>query len=157
MMSINFSHSASSTWPAVSGSCPNMYFKTVCWDVNVSWKIYNWTPLSQELDDVWWIEQSEWVFQVLPPGGITGMNERVGVRKDERNTEKIGKPLILRELSNATLQSWAWLLATVLGQLELAIDATKEAQEKNLTCEETEGFGDIHSWCYCLCTGGRMW
>lgn len=38
-----------------------------------------------------------------------------------------------------------------LRQLELAIDATREAQLKNLTYEETERFKDIYSWCYCLC------
>ena len=49
-------------------------------------KIYDWTPLSHELNNARWIERPEWVLQVLPPGGISGMNERVGVREDERNT-----------------------------------------------------------------------
>ena len=43
----------------------------------------------------------------------------------------------------------AWLLATILRQPELAIDATKEVQEKTLN-EESEGFKDIHFWFYSL-------
>ncbi|KIJ93904.1 hypothetical protein K443DRAFT_12519 [Laccaria amethystina LaAM-08-1] len=33
-----------------------------CWDVSVSQKIHEWTPLSQELDDVRWIERPKWSY-----------------------------------------------------------------------------------------------
>ena len=82
------------------------------------------------------------------------MNERevTVVREDERNEEKIGKHLrvIQWEFSTATLRSWAMLLATILKRLEIAIDKTKDARKMNLTVKETEGFQDIHRWCYCL-------
>ena len=118
--------------------------------MDVSQKIRDWTPRSRELDDVRWVERPEWACRAFSAGEIVGMNEREVVRKDESNTEEIGKPLIQWEFSTATLKSWALLLATILEQLGLAIDATKEARENNLTDKETVGLNEVHRWCYCL-------
>ena len=107
----------------------------------MSRKIYEWTPCSQELDDVRWIERPKWALQVLPPS-FDGMRERT--------IELYGRLVTQWEFSTATLRSWAWLLATILKQLELAIDSTKSAREKTLIDEETQGLKDIHSWCHRL-------
>jgi len=110
--------------------------------VSVSRKIYEWVPRSEELDHVRWIARPEWALQALPPNGIDGMRERT--------IEIYGRLVTQWEFSTATLRSWAWLLATILKQLELAIDSTKSAREKTLIDEETQGLTDIHSWCHRL-------
>ena len=114
-----------------------------CWDVSVSRKIHEWTPLSQELDDVRWIERPKWALQAFPTHGLDGMKERT--------IELYGRPVTQWEFSTATLRSWAWLLATLLKQLELAIGSTKSAREKGLIYEETRGLRNVHYWCYRLC------
>jgi hypothetical protein len=55
-----------------------------------------------------------------------------------RKIEKFGKLVTQWEFSNATLRSWSWLLAKMLKQLELAIEATKEARVNKLTDQEIE-------------------
>ena len=112
--------------------------------MTVSEKIYEWTPLSQELDDVRWIERPKWALQALPPHthGLDGMRERT--------IEIYGRLVTQWEFSTATLQSWARLLATMLEQLELAIGFTKSAREKTLIDKETWGLTNIQSWCHCL-------
>ena len=110
--------------------------------MTVSEKIYEWTPLSQELDDVRWIERPKWALLALPPNGIDGMRERM--------IEMHGRLVTQWEFSTVTLQSWAWLLATILKQLELAIGSTKSAREKTQIDEKTQGLYNIHSWCHRL-------
>jgi hypothetical protein len=68
----------------------------------------------------------------------------------ERKIEMYGRLVTQWEFSTATLRSWAGLLATILRQLELAIDSTKSALEKTLIDEETQGLKDMHSWCHRL-------
>ncbi|EDR06078.1 uncharacterized protein LACBIDRAFT_294726 [Laccaria bicolor S238N-H82] len=113
-----------------------------CWDVSVSQKIFDWTPLSQELDDVRWIERPQWALVDFPPDVLDGLRERtIGIH---------GRPVTQWEFSNATLRSWAWLLAYILQQLEFTTSWTKLAREKGETDKETRGLNDIHNWCYCL-------
>jgi hypothetical protein len=64
--------------------------------------------------------------------------------------EKSGQFVIHWEFSTTTLRSWPRLLAIILGQLELAIKATKEAREKNWREAQIRGLGDIHGWCHPL-------
>jgi hypothetical protein len=110
--------------------------------VSVSDKIYKWTPLSQELDDVRWIKPPKWALQIHPPCGYDGMKERT--------IELYGRLVTQWEFSTATLRSWAWLLATMLKQLELTIASTKSAREKTLIDEETRELRNVHNWCRCL-------
>ena len=97
--------------------------------MSVSQRIYDWTPRSQELHDVRWVKRPEWAPIVTPPHGIDGMRERT--------MEMHGRLVTQWEFSNATLQSWAWLLATILNNLELALGRTKEARERKQIDNET--------------------
>ena len=117
--------------------------------MSVSQRLFDWTPSNQELANVRWIDEPKWALRAVPAGGIPGMNKRE-VREDGRNTAGIGEPLIQWEFSNATLRSWTWLLATLLRQVELAINATKDAREQKLTSDEVDGLNDTNIWCYCL-------
>lgn len=108
----------------------------------MSQKIFEWIPLSKELDDVRWIERPQWALHALPPDGLDGMRERT--------IQTQGRDVIQWEFSTATLRSWAWLLATMLRQLELATSATRSARKNKETDKETRGLRNIHAWCFCL-------
>jgi hypothetical protein len=107
--------------------------------VRVSRKIYEWTPYGQELDEVRWVDTPKWAIDVqdLYPGALDGMRTR--------KIEKFGKLVTQWEFSTATLRSWAWLLAKMLQQLELAIEAMNA--EKLTDQEIIEELENIDSWC----------
>jgi hypothetical protein len=82
-----------------------------------------------------------WALDVLPldPTGLDGSMAR--------EILKSGQLVTQWEFSAATLRSWAWLLATILEQLELSVAATKDAREKKQTKQAVEGIASIHGWC----------
>jgi hypothetical protein len=77
----------------------------------------------------------------VDPTGLGGMTAR--------EIRKSGQLVIQWEFSVATLKSWAWLLATILYQIELQVAETslRKAQEKNQTEQEIKGMANIHGWC----------
>lgn len=104
--------------------------------MSVKQKLYDWTPLSKELDIVRWIDRPGWAVPV------PGMQEQV--------IEKSGQLITQWALSTATLQSWAWLLATMLEELELAVEATRDSRVRKDTAEETKEMANVHGWCHRL-------
>ena len=68
--------------------------------MSVKEKLYAWTPHSEELDIVRWIDRPKWAFSV------PGMQEQV--------IEKSSQHISQWALSTATLRNWAWLLARML-------------------------------------------
>ena len=70
--------------------------------MNVSQKIYDWTPDNKDLDGVQvrWIDQPNWALNLLPPDS-TGPD---GITS--RETLKSGELVTQWEFSAATLKSW---------------------------------------------------
>jgi hypothetical protein len=107
--------------------------------VNVCQRIYDWTPDNEKFDKVRWIDRPKWALDVLDLTGPDGMKAR--------EIMKSGQLVTQWEFSVTTLRSWAWLLATILKELELSVAATKCAREKKQTEQEVEGMANIHGWC----------
>lgn len=103
----------------------------VSWNVSVQKKIFDWKPLNREIVDVRWIDRPKWALLALPETKIDGLITRT--------IEKFGQPVVQWQLSNATLGFWAWLLATIIKQLELAVNGARIVRE---TQDGDEGGGD---------------
>ena len=91
--------------------------------------------------DIRWIDRPQWALLPLPATKIDGLTERI--------IEKPGQPVIQWEFSNATWGFWAWLLATIIKQLELAVNGVRIVRET----QKEDGKGeieDIHTWCHRL-------
>jgi len=61
--------------------------------------------------------------------------------------EKSSQHITQWVLSTATLPSWAWLPATMLEELELTVEATKDAQVRKDTVEETKEICALEGRC----------
>jgi len=113
----------------------------LAWNVSVQKKIFDWKPLNREIVDVRWIDRPKWALLALPETKVDGLIART--------IEKFGQPVVQWQLSNATLGFWAWLLATIIQQLELAVNGVRIVRET----QKGDGKGeieDIHTWCHRL-------
>lgn len=112
--------------------------------MSVHEKINDWTPSSQDFVAVRWIDRPPWAHDVQTkyPTGVDGMTSR--------EILKSGQLVTQWEFSAATLKSWAWLLAKILQQLELAVKAMNVSLEQKLAEEVKEGTGYIAALCRLL-------
>jgi hypothetical protein len=111
------------------------------WNMSVQKEIFEWRPLNGELANVRWIDRPAWALLALPAMKIDSLIERT--------VEKSGRPVVQWQFSNATLCFWAWLLATIVKKVELAVDAARTTRET----QKGDGKGeieDIHAWCHRL-------
>ena len=114
------------------------------WKVHVAEDILAWTPKSNELrKGPRWFKFPDWLenFVILP--------EQLQMMKTRKRGAP-GKEFKEIEFSNATIAFWAWLLGTLLSNLEDIVGTAADKKRKN----DVEGFKKdlamVAYWCHIL-------